>query len=51
VKNHEWEKLFKMEREQKNTFFSTHPQSPIPLEERKKKIQRPEESYLKANSL
>jgi uncharacterized protein (DUF1684 family) len=36
VKNHEWEKLLKMEREQKNTFFSTHSQSPIPLEERKK---------------
>jgi len=33
---HEWEKLLKMEREQKDTFFSIHPQSPIPLEERGK---------------
>jgi uncharacterized protein (DUF1684 family) len=33
---HEWENRLKMEREQKNTFFSIHPQSPIPLEEREK---------------
>lgn len=33
---HEWKKLLKMEREQKDTFFSIHPQSPIPLEEREK---------------
>lgn len=33
---HEWEEHLKMEREQKDTFFSIHPQSPIPLEERDK---------------
>ena len=32
----EWEKRLKIEREQKDTFFSIHPQSPIPLEEREK---------------
>jgi uncharacterized protein (DUF1684 family) len=32
---HEWENHLKMEREQKNTFFSIHPQSPIPFENRK----------------
>jgi uncharacterized protein (DUF1684 family) len=36
VEIHEWEEHLKMEREQKNTFFSIHPQSPIPLEEREK---------------
>lgn len=30
----EWKELLKMEREQKDTFFSIHPQSPIPVEER-----------------
>jgi len=30
----EWEKLIRMEREQKDIFFSIHPQSPIPPEER-----------------
>ena len=36
VEIHEWKKRLKMEREQKDTFFSIHPQSPIPLEEREK---------------
>jgi len=36
VEIHEWKKRLKMEREQKGTFFSIHPQSPIPLEEREK---------------
>jgi uncharacterized protein (DUF1684 family) len=36
VEIHEWEEHLKMEREQKNTFFSIHPQSPIPSEERGK---------------
>jgi len=31
----EWEERLAIEREQKDTFFSIHPQSPIPLEERK----------------
>jgi uncharacterized protein (DUF1684 family) len=33
---HEWEKLLKMECEQKDAFFSVHPQSPRPLQEREK---------------
>jgi uncharacterized protein (DUF1684 family) len=36
MKIHEWKGRLKMEREQKDTFFSIHPQSPIPLEEREK---------------
>jgi uncharacterized protein (DUF1684 family) len=32
----EWKKRIVMEREQKDMFFSIHPQSPIPFEERKK---------------
>jgi hypothetical protein len=36
VEIHEWEKRLKIEREQKDTFFSIHPQSPISFEERKK---------------
>jgi uncharacterized protein (DUF1684 family) len=36
VETHGWKKLLKMEREQKDTFFLIHPQSPIPLEEREK---------------
>ena len=30
----EWEKRIRMEREQKDIFFSIHPQSPIPPQER-----------------
>jgi uncharacterized protein (DUF1684 family) len=36
VEIHKWEKCLEMEREQKETFFSIHPPSPIPLEEREK---------------
>lgn len=30
----EWKELLEMERKQKDTFFSIHPQSPLPMEER-----------------
>lgn len=32
--NSEWKKRIEMEREQKDTFFSIHPGSPVPMEER-----------------
>ena len=47
--NSEWEKHIRMEREQKDIFFSIHPQSPIPPEEREGfqglKYYTPQEKY------
>lgn len=34
MKPSSWKQLLKMEREQKDTFFSTYPTSPLPVEDR-----------------